>query len=205
MVNTPINQNSDNRALRNPAKRRRWAFWIPLALQLGLILMAPARAIYTHTTGEAVLLQTAPVDPYDLLRGYYVILNYQISATDTLEALPGWSDLEAAEQQQNRPVYVILAPPQEPGRQPWSPVAVSRDRPQLDSDQVALRGTYQWGRVVYGLERYYIPEDQRLEINERISEQQRREPEGYLVEVKVDSTGQSVPVSLWVGEKNYRF
>ncbi|MEO0406570.1 MAG: GDYXXLXY domain-containing protein [Cyanobacteria bacterium P01_A01_bin.135] len=185
---------------------RRWAFWLPLVLQLGLILAAPARAIYTHTTGETVLLQTAPVDPYDLLRGYYVTLSYQISASDTLDELPGWQEIKEADRQSNLPLYVVLAPPEgASGDQPWTPVSISRDRPQLSSGQVALRGTYQWGRVVYGLERYYIPEDQRGEINERIRQQHLSEPEAYLIEVKVDARGQSAPVSLWVGEKNYRF
>ncbi|MGB3614223.1 MAG: GDYXXLXY domain-containing protein [Elainellaceae cyanobacterium] len=189
-----------------------WQFWLPLALQLMLILAAPARSMYTYATGESVLLQTAPVDPYDLLRGYYVTLSYQISQSEALDDLPGWEDVEAAEGQRNLPVYVVLAPPSDDvasdavgENAPWIPVRISRDRPTLGPNQVALKGLYRWGRLTYGLERYYIPEDQRVEINERINQLQWTQPENYLVEVKVDGAGEAVPVSLWIGEENYRF
>jgi len=189
-----------------------WQFWLPLVMQVALILAAPARSMYTYNMGESVLLQTAPVDPYDLLRGYYVILSYQISRPDTLDDLPGWEDIEAAQNQRSLPVYVVLDPPSgkaisevEGKGQPWLPVRISRDRPTLDPDQVALKGLYHWGSLTYGLERYYIPEDQRVEINERINQLQRSQPESYLVEVKIDGAGEAVLVSLWIGEKNYRF
>ncbi|MGF1537790.1 MAG: GDYXXLXY domain-containing protein [Elainellaceae cyanobacterium] len=183
----------------------RWPFWLPLVLQLALILAAPARSTYTITTGQSVLLETAPVDPYDLLRGYYVTLNYQISQPVVLNGLPGWDELDAAPyRNRGLPVYVVLEGP-ETADAPWRPVRVSRDRPQVDTNQVALRGEYRRGRLIYGLERYYIPEEQRVEINERINQIQRSQPDSYLVEVKVDGQGQSVPVSLWIGDENYRF
>lgn len=183
----------------------RWRFWLPLALQLTLILLAPARSMYTTSTGQAVLLETAPIDPYDLLRGYYVTLSYQISQTEVLKGLPGWDEIGAASGGSRRlPVYVVVEAPDDEAA-PWRPVRVSRDRPEVDPDQVALRGEYRWGQFIYGLERYYIPEDQRLEINEHIDQIQRSAPDSYRVEVKVDGQGQSVPVSLWIGDENYRF
>ncbi len=182
-----------------------WQFWLPLTLQLALIFVGPARSMYTTTTGQSVLLQTVPVDPYDLLRGYYVTLNYQISQGEALEGLSGWDAIVTAAQNAPLRVYVVLEAPSEGTGDPWTAVRVSRDRPQVEANQVALKGEYRWGRLTYGLERYYIPEDQRTEINARIDQLQRTEPERYRVEVKVDSLGQSVPVSLWVGDENYRF
>ncbi|MGF1513573.1 MAG: GDYXXLXY domain-containing protein [Elainellaceae cyanobacterium] len=213
------NRSSDNPAERPPSHngrnngrsrgRKLWRFWLPLALQLALIFLAPARAIYTTTTGQTVLLETVPVDPYDLLRGYYVTLRYQISQEETLDNLPGWESLSKETRSAPLPLYIVMQAPGDSPRggenAPWKPVRVSRDRPSLETDQVTLKGEYRWGRLTYGLERYYIPEDQRVEINERIAQLQRSEPDRYLVEVKVDAQGQSLPVSLWVGDENYRF
>ena len=70
-----------------------WRLWVPLLLQIGLIAAVPATAVYTFMTGKTVVLQTAPVDPYDLLRGYYQVLSYDISDRTNLEKLPGWKDL----------------------------------------------------------------------------------------------------------------
>ncbi len=49
-----------------------------------------------------------------------------------------------------------------------------------------------------------MPENKRKEINAQIREIQKEERQ-FVVEVKVDSKGNAVPVSLWVGERNYRF
>jgi uncharacterized membrane-anchored protein len=47
-----------------PSKKRRWQFWLPLAVQTLIIAAVPAQAIYTSTTGRTVYLKTVPVDPY---------------------------------------------------------------------------------------------------------------------------------------------
>jgi len=50
-----------------------------------------------------------------------------------------------------------------------------------------------------------MPEDQRDSINQAISQLQSQQPQSFVVEVKIDGQGHAVPVSLWVGETNYRF
>lgn len=201
-----------------------WRLCLPLAFQLLLILSIPAQAVYTHVTGKTVILQTAPVDPYDLLRGYYQTLGYEISNPRTLQNLAGWDTLPgtpvecAAEDEWciNRTLnpgtslYVTLETPEVTEKdgipQPWKPIAISAEKPEkLSDNQVALRGRYEGWRVIYGLETYYMPEDQRNQVNDHIQETQWKEPEAFVVEVKVDQRGRAVPVSLWVKEKNYRF
>jgi uncharacterized membrane-anchored protein len=100
--------------------------------------------------------------------------------------------------------------------QSWKPIRVSSNRPvSLSNNQVALKGNYQDGLVNYGLENYFIPEEQRRQINEDISQIQEnrngRQPP-ILVRVKVDSQGNAVPLGLSIkdtsGERrdrNYRF
>lgn len=204
-----------SRAPARPPRPSRWGFWIPLALQTLLIAFAPAQALYLQATGETVVLQTVPVDPYDILRGYYVTLRYDISDPATLEALPGWEAVDVAhaalqerDSSFDRAVefYVVLAAPTDVTTTPppaWTPVAVQGDRPtDLAADQIALRGAYRYnGRITYDLERYYIPEAQRTEINNRIADLQR-DPEAtvtpFVVEVKVGPQGHAMPVGLWL-------
>jgi uncharacterized membrane-anchored protein len=212
------------------AKRlRAWRMWVPLLLQIGLIAAVPATAVYTFITGKTVILQTAPVDPYDFLRGYYQVLSYDISNRTNLQKLPGWKDLPAENTScppgdacpQNtynvKPqssFYVILEAPKarpkvvtNPDRpQAWKPVRVSLENPgNLPANQIAIKGKYNGFLMEYGLETYYMPENEREKVNQEISEAQSSQRQSFLVEVKVDKTGHAVPVSLWVRDRNYRF
>lgn len=182
-----------------------WRFAVPLLLQIVLILSVPAQAIYTQLTGTTVLLQTAPVDPYNLFHGYSVRLNYDISNPEHLKTLPGWDRLTTAsgDPAPGTQFYLVLAAPQSPTKPayaPWQPVRISRDRPSnLAENQVALQGLIRNSFTVdYGLETYYIPEEQRAEINQALSRQAGEQTQPTVVEVKVDSQGNAVPLSIWV-------
>ncbi len=184
-------------------------FLIPLLIQAGLILAIPAQPVYTYLTGRTVILQTVPVDPYNILTGYYQILRYDISREDTLKKLPGSQDLFKNE----KSFYVILQEEKSNRQgipQAWKPVRLSKTLPNsLPDNQVALKGKYRYGSVEYGLEKYNIPEDQRNQINENISQASRNatqpDKQPIVVEVRIDSQGKAVPISMWVKEQNYRF
>jgi|SRR5919199_1426260 uncharacterized membrane-anchored protein len=224
-----------------------WRFWVPLLFQTALILGVPAQAVYTQLTGKTVILQTVPVDPYELLRGYSQTLRYDISIQDNLRKLPGWNELpknpangkELTFIKPGTQLYVILQAPKVPTSsdlsklpQTWKPIALSRNFPsQLPPNQVALKGLAEHGFIQYGLETYYIPEDQREQINADLraarpdnpnrlpqilqpTEPSQPPPKPPVVmEIKVSAQGKSVPVSLWAqvnqGSKqwvrNYRF
>jgi uncharacterized membrane-anchored protein len=187
---------------------RAWRFWTPLAIQFVLLLSVPAQSAYTYATGTTVVLQTMPVDPYDFLRGYSQTLRYDISDVNVLNKLPGAEDVFGVKQFEQ--FYVVLqAPPAAAGPRPapWQPVSISQERPeQLTGSQVALQGSLTtWGTVQYGLESYYMPEDQRSGVNQTIGEVQQQDPEAFVVEVKVDRRGNAVPISLWVREQNFKF
>lgn len=184
-------------------------FLVPLLIQAGLILAIPAQPVYTYLTGKTVILQTVPVDPYNILTGYYQILSYDISTKSTLEKLPGSQDLL----KDGNSFYVILEEQKSTGEgipKAWKPMRLSKKIPSsLPNNQVALKGKYRYGSVIYGLEKYNIPEDQRNQINQNIS-QARQTPtqsdkQPIVVEVKIDSQGKAVAISMWVKERNYRF
>lgn len=205
----PQVQPTSQETLLPPAKRLPgWRLWLPLAFQALLIVAVPARDAYTFVTGKPVTLQTAPVDPYDLLRGYYQTLSYDISRPETLQALPG-GELITNIQGQLARFYVVLEAPAQSDAvppQPWKPVRLSTDRPtDLAPNQVAIAGEWNGWSVSYGLETYYMPEDQRQQINTDISQVQQQTPEAFVVEAKVDASGNAVPISLWVRDRNYRF
>lgn len=182
-------------------------FLLPFVLQLGLILFVPARSAYTYNFGTEAIIQTIPVDPYDLLRGYSQTLRYDISRVDELKKLPGGKSLAKGQQ-----FYVILQTASDSTKtppNPWNSIEITQDLPaNLPENQVALKGKVSnYRAVTYGLETYYMPESQRNKINQEIRDLQR-ESDGrraFVVEVKVDRWGNAVPVSLWIGKENYRF
>lgn len=181
----------------------KWRFWLPLLFQSALIVAIPAHSTYTYATGKTVVLQTIPVDPYDLLRGYSQTLSYQISDAQTLKQLPGGNQINSGS------FYIVLEAPATSNARPpalWKSVRISRDRPtNLSTNQVALKGNWNSWRATYGLETYYMPEDQREQINQAIRQTQSQSPQAFVVEAKVDAGGNAVPVSLWVRDRNYRF
>jgi uncharacterized membrane-anchored protein len=169
------------------------------------------------------VLQTIPVDPYDLFRGYYVTLNYTISNMAELESISGSEEAIAEIQQdfqdqtstfdQAVDLYVVLeapanATPHPPT--PWVPVAVHRDRPaNLPDNQVAVHGVYRYGGITYDLERYYMPEAQRDDINDRIAAVQQQttadEAVPFVVEVRVGKQGHAVATGFWLEDTFFHF
>lgn len=193
-----------------------WRFAVPILFQVGLILALPAQSVYTHVTGKTVVLQTIPVDPYDVLRGYSQTLSYDISRPENLKKLPGWQEI--IKQQKNKSsnyldsktqLYIVLEAPPARAKTPpvaWKPLKVSGSRPtSLQANQIALKGRGAGNSIRYGLETYYFPEAQQQEINQAISQAQRGRKSSLVVEIKVDKQGNGVPVSLWVRDRNYRF
>ncbi len=208
---TPVLERQSQLPQRLPS----WRLWVPLLLQTGLILASPAQSFYTQVTGRTVILQTALVDPYDPLRGYSQTLSYDISRIENLRSLPGGKELFKSSQQNTylpsgTEFYVILAAPASTKSQPplpWKPVSIRSNRPSsLPANQIALKGKSTGNSIEYGLETYYMPASRANEINQEINQTQRgRQPQSFVVEVKVDNQGHAVPISLWVSKRNYRF
>ena len=197
-----------------------WRLVVPLLCQTALILGIPAQSFHTQVTGKTVILQTMPVDPYDPLRGYSQTLSYDISRLENLRSLPGWQELippTTPKSTKGQPeyippgtiVYVIVEAPVTTSNppKPWKAVRVSSSLPKsLAVNQIALKGKSTGFSIEYGLETYYMPEAQRDQINQDISQaQQGRQRQAFVVEAKVNGKGYSVPISLWVRDRNYRF
>jgi uncharacterized membrane-anchored protein len=128
-----------------------------LALQSAWILGTTFVQERALTTGKIILLETARVDPRDLLRGDYLILNYTISDVPAnLFSPPAPKDLPYGTK-----VFVALAP----GTNQFHEVTrASTNEFAAAPGEIILRGTSAWMRntnvihIEYGLERYYVGE-----------------------------------------------
>jgi uncharacterized membrane-anchored protein len=145
---------------------RRLAFWSLVALQalvpLGLIGWNEAKL----ALGDEVRLKTAPVDPYDLFRGRYVTLRYEISS------VPG-----AREVQPGDTVYVSLRDTGDRWR------ATGRAQLERPGAGTFIRGRMTQAGIVFGIETYYADEAEALALEEETG------AEGLYVDVVLDGEG----------------
>lgn len=164
------------------------------ALQIGFLSwMIYGRAAIMRD-GREVLLKVEPVDPRDFLRGDYVRLGYDIALLpSSLFSNPPTEAQSAAAE----PVLVRLAQ-QSDGY--WRPVSATvGDTPTqpAQADQVDLRGMLNGYLssnadglgtvgVDYGIERYYVPQGEGLEIEKNMAIR----PFGILLAVADDGTPQ---------------
>jgi uncharacterized membrane-anchored protein len=129
-----------------------------LALQCGWVLCTVAVQERALSVGKVITLETELVDPCDLLRGDYLILNYKISNVPTnLFSPPVNRDLLVGTK-----VYVALE-----SRGDFFAIArASTNQFEPSGNQVLVKA-YSAGRgwnatnavhVEYGLERYYVSE-----------------------------------------------
>jgi hypothetical protein len=165
-----------------------------LALQAAWVVATITIQEFRLRHGTVVLLETEPVDPRDLLRGDYVILNYKIStlsASNFVDGLTG--DVPAG-----TPVYVLLAKRgefHEPELASFDPIEFDPPGPVLKG---RVSGWWDQGtrtnrrvRVDYGLERYYVREG-------------TGNPRGKLtVEVSVPASGDGVIRQVYLDGKPY--
>ena len=131
-----------------------------LALQSAWLLGTAAVQEHALATGKVILLETARIDPRDLLQGDYLILNYKIS--DVPKNL--FSPLVTKDLPNGTKIYVALAPTT---NQFYVVVKASTNQFPPSADEVLLKGRSAWPRwnaatnsihVEYGLERFYVAE-----------------------------------------------
>ena len=130
-----------------------------LTLQTAWLLGTVALQEHALATGKVILLETQRVDPRDLLRGDYLILNYKISAVPgKLFSPPVPNDLAPGTK-----IYVALAP----GTNRFYEVtraSTNRLVPSLDEILLIGKSDSSWWNtnsvsVTYGIENYFVAEN----------------------------------------------
>jgi uncharacterized membrane-anchored protein len=174
-----------------PTVSRPWLRWGLLALiQLALIAIPLADRLDVQMNGTVVSLELVPVDPRDLLRGDYVIINLAIGRlpADLADA----DGVRAGDQ-----VFVGLVS-QDTG--PAVPAAIAKERGAAGA--LAIAGTVRSVseteiRVDYGIDAFFVPEGEGLKI-------ERLDTGRLLLEVAVAGDGRALPVRLLVDGQAFR-
>jgi len=155
----------DNLIARVPLLAR---YILAALLLCGLILAMVYQRAEILRNGQEVRLETVPVDPRDLFRGDYVVLDYRISSVDLPKGAT--SDFRRGQK-----VFVTLRP-NETGKA--RAVAVASERPAVSGADIVIQGTVTASSacsfneagirdcksgnravlVKYGLESYFVPQ-----------------------------------------------
>ena len=132
---------------------------------------------WTLNTGTVIVLETQPIDPRSLFRGDYVRLNYSISNLKP-STLEGDNNFKKHEK-----IYVAL---KQQGKY-WVASSISHSKP--GSNTLFLKGKVQYAsesfwnqetgksenianiNVKYGIENYFVPENEGLELERRDNDQ----------------------------------
>lgn len=169
--------------------KRTLIFAAAVVLQLAILLGITAKKGYTRVMGREVVLKVVPVDPYDILKGYYVTLGFEISRPSAF--------LDASKLQPGDVIYAIVEK-QEDGL--WTPVAMEQALPQdLPPTRAALRGTWNGLRFTYGIEEFSIPENKRTVIADDLN----KNLNNARVDVKVDANGDAALLRLRIQDRVY--
>jgi len=156
---------------------RIWLFAVAGFVQVALIALMVADRVRILRTGTEVVLKTRAVDPRDLLRGDYVVLNYDISSVST-------GDLkDTLAPRSNFFMYVKLAPTPDGFHQA---VSIHRDRVAVAAGEVLIRGRVSDVSSVtcgadrkgfcssiqlnYGLESFFVPQGEGRDLEKARNE-----------------------------------
>ncbi|OJJ13611.1 hypothetical protein BKI51_06385 [Alphaproteobacteria bacterium AO1-B] len=165
--------------------------WGLIALvQLTLIALPLIDRLDVQMSGKEVTLALVPVDPRDLLRGDYVIINLAIARVSI--DLPGANDVKEGDR-----VYVSL----ETGSSGLMR-AVSVGKSPETSGTVAMAGTVRSVggsdiRIDYGIDAFFLPEGDGLIIEDLDTERVN-------LVVAVTEDGRSLPLRLLVDGKPFK-
>ncbi|WP_428646354.1 GDYXXLXY domain-containing protein [Roseibium sp.] len=174
-----------------PSLRMPYLRWGLLALiQLALIALPLVDRLDVQTSGTVVPLKLVPVDPRDLLRGDYVIINLEIGRIS--RDLPGGEDVRTGDT-----VYVGL---KRTGDQAAEPVLLAKTREE--AGDLAISGTVRSVvsnrlRIDYGINAFFLPEGEGKAI-------EKLDVNRVLLEVSIARDGRSLPVRLLVDGKAFR-
>ena len=170
-------------------------FILAVAAQSAILAAVPGKQVYTRATGKLITIKTAPVDPYDFLSGYHVVLNYEISRPPGFDEPTRWDRRRVREQ----PVYVMLKAGDD---NIWFATLAYDTWPQDVPDGcLVIKGHKSRRGIRYGIESYFIPEKDREAIEKDLRENQRQAK----AQIKVDRFGNAALIRLLVEDRVYEY
>ena len=161
------------------------AFIGAVVLQLVLLSLVPAKKLVARYQGTEITLQTRPVDPYDLLAGYYVTLAYAVERVDA-SMRPDVSP--------DTPVWLELAP----ALPAWRLVAVHTDAVATPNGHVLIRAVWKGRNAdIPEASRLYIAESERHQVDEALKTVRGK----GLIDLRVSADGTPVVMRLRVRDQ----
>ena len=156
---------------------------IVAAAQFAVLGAMIGNEMVPHISGTTIRVATVPVDPRDLFRGDYVVLDYEFSSVGSIQ---GGASIGTTNVGQT--VYVSM----EQEGELWKAIGVSQTKPK---EGVFLRGTFNRnGRIEYGIESYYVQEGKGKPIEEAMRTWRRNRGEGaksVIVELVIAANGKA--------------
>ncbi|MBD8878829.1 GDYXXLXY domain-containing protein [Roseibium polysiphoniae] len=191
MTSASITQSPDETTVRS-LWQSPWLKWGILALiQLAFIAIPLADRLNVQMTGTEVTLEVRPIDPRDLLRGDYVIINLAITRLDAGLAKSG-ETLSSGDK-----VYVGV---DADGDGLSQPTLITANRSVAGPLAIAgiVRSVSDATVVVdYDLDAFYVPEGTGLEI-------ERMDSSRIRLVARVADDGRSLPVRLLVDGQPFK-
>lgn len=138
------------------------AVWYALAvaLQAGVLLAMPWQKYDALIDGTEVQLRVQPYDPMTFLSGRYASLQYEVAGLS--------DDLALLNLAEGEPVYCVLRPEAD-GL--WVRVSMSAQFPALEPGQRLLLGYKERGRAIFGIESFFLPEEEAMGIEAKLRDQ----------------------------------
>jgi uncharacterized membrane-anchored protein len=163
----------------HPYKQQRGFFIAAMIVQIGILSTIAIQPAFTIAQGTTVTFTTAPVDPWDMFRGDYVILSYDFS-----NAVPISKPLAG-----DTPIYVVL---KKSDNGKWMPVRSATEKPTISNGEIVLKGKVGYcsektATVHYGIEQVYVSEGAGRRVNSN---------EPLQVDVAVGTDGSGVVKAL---------
>jgi uncharacterized membrane-anchored protein len=148
--------------------------WIAIAAVAGIQTLALAYMLVNRisllASGREIVAEVIPVDPRDIFRGEYVVLNYAFTRAPDIPVPEGTNIGDT--------LYVTLKPGAEPSK--WEIVSTDASYPKDTApDNVVLKGhaTYVSAKtdtsparatIRYGIESYFVPEGKGKELEDLV-------------------------------------
>jgi len=167
---------------------KHWPLAVVLIVQLGFLGAMVGGQLHLRSTGTPITLRTVPVDPYDLLSGYYLDLRYEV---EVKAGQPAPGGIESGDH-----FWITVRR----GSEAWEYVNSTLWKPDPAPDLVLLPAVWRRGRAeLVGAGRIYVPEAQRREAEERVLEFEGR----GLVDLRVGEDGTLAVVRLRIGQHTF--
>ncbi|MEW5737237.1 MAG: GDYXXLXY domain-containing protein [Thermodesulfobacteriota bacterium] len=182
----------------SPVSRKAVLFVAVVLLQAAVLAVMAGERMHLLATGTPVMLACEPVDPRSLFSGDYVRLRYKISRISPSEV--DRTHEGSDEIKKNDTVYVALK--KDSKGELYRAAAVSKDLSELSGRfpavlRATVTGTGNGLLLRYGLEDYFVPQDQ--------GKMMERDLRNVTVEVRVGKSGDSAVSRVFFRGKEVHF